>query len=432
LSKFKGFAFNLGEKDIARRRYTYFCIDGFYFFGGELVQRVEAVYRIDTPLFMGEGFSNKESELRPSAIKGVLRFWYRATALGLFGSFEEVKEKEAILFGSTDNNVGQAKFLLKLEQGAFSKTKSGTKIGFAGTAYLGYGLLDYKGALKEREAIEPGNYFKLDLVFRPNNRVSDEEQQALLVAVKALGLFGGLGSRSRRGFGSVTLKSLQENHMGSFQSLLEQNAFQENIEQILKQLKKLPETLPPYTAFSRLSRVIIINFKEKDPLKALEKIGREMIRYRSYGRMDSKKGNHYLPWDEEAQQYFADDHDLALDFAAGKKVDAHPRRVVFGLPHNYYFQNKIKVDVNASHEEYNRRASPLFISLHKLKDGCAAVLTFLPAVFLPTGTDISLSTAGKRGRQQTVPSAANYNVVHAFLDNLLSTYGTMAKEVKIK
>jgi len=52
-----------------------------------------AKFRIVTPLFMS-GSERSQAELREASIKGVLRFWWRALALGRLKSVEEVKKEK--------------------------------------------------------------------------------------------------------------------------------------------------------------------------------------------------------------------------------------------------------------------------------------------------------------------------------------------------
>jgi CRISPR-associated protein Cmr1 len=76
----------------------------------ELVAR----FRIVTPLFMS-GSDKSKAELRVPSIKGVLRFWWRALALGRLGSVDKVREEESRIFGSAGDDVGQARVHLRLK-----------------------------------------------------------------------------------------------------------------------------------------------------------------------------------------------------------------------------------------------------------------------------------------------------------------------------
>ena len=98
----------------------------------------------------------------------------------------------------------------------------------------------------------------------------------------------------------------------------------------------------------------------------------------------------------------------------GSLRNKHPRRIAFGLPHNYG-KGPAK-QVGPHDKELDRRASPLFIHIHECGDTPVAVLSFLPARFLPEGrSDISVRESPVR---QT-PEPELFQPIHEFLDRLL-------------
>jgi len=362
-------------------------------------------------LFLGGASSTAEAELRPSSLKGLLRFWFRAVALPGLGSWQAVQEAENKIFGSTK---GQALFLFSIVDG--QALKVGKKEGQnwrtrPGLGYLGYGIVNHRGEI-QRSYIEPGGKFKLRLLFRKD--VPVDYMDLLPVALKALGLFGAAGARARKGFGSLSLESLR--HNGE-----EKWVVPGNIEELCAGIRKIfgemginrqkEGSLPDYTAFSFSAGVKIVK-TARDPLQLLDEVGKELLRYRSYGR--ARRSVHVLPWGEEAERNFADDHDLVLSLINGRtsEIRQHPRRVVFGLPHNYFFLSSgQKASVDAAN--YKRRGSPLFIHIHSLATGeYTAVLSLLPAVFLPEGELIKLSGGGHSVR---VVCHVNYQEVENFL-----------------
>jgi CRISPR-associated protein Cmr1 len=74
--------------------------------------KLTAEFKIVTPLFVG-GANPQSSELRVPSIKGVLRFWWRALALGRLHSVKGVRAEEARIFGSTKGQ-SSVKLLLSL------------------------------------------------------------------------------------------------------------------------------------------------------------------------------------------------------------------------------------------------------------------------------------------------------------------------------
>ncbi|NLL57647.1 MAG: type III-B CRISPR module RAMP protein Cmr1 [Firmicutes bacterium] len=377
------------------------------------MRRIEATYYVATPLFLGGADNKKIAEIRPPSLKGLLRFWFRATSWPQLGAIDEVWREEQELFGSTN---GQGKFLLSVtKRQGLDEVESKERWRREGLAYLGYGAVD-KG-ITVRPYLRQGGRFTVTLIFKED--VSAQQIDFLTQSIKALGLFGGAGARSRKGFGSLSLSALR---LDGREVLSAPANFQELVESIKDFLKSLrleegaggAAPLLPYTAFSPKTRVYAVE-GGSDPLAFLDDIGRELMRYRGYGL---KRGDgHFLFSREPAEQNFADDHDLILDFLNGRQIDLPPRRAVFGLPHNYYFKStKQKADVGPSGGGAGkRRASPLFIHIHALNERrYAAVLTLMPAVFLPQGTSIAVSNENRGVRR--VSATVDFNVIEAFLE----------------
>ena len=127
----------------------------------------------------------------------------------------------------------------------------------------------------------------------------------------------------------------------------------------------------------------------------------------------------------ESERNFPDDHHL-MD-QDWRQRRSHPRRIVFGLPHNYGQPSTEHVEPA---EKYDRRASPLFIHIHQTseKSPSMAVLSFLPACFLPSeagGISVGKQERGRRGsgdwEKQSVELASEdlWNPINAFLDRFL-------------
>lgn len=365
----------------------------------------EAKYEVVTPLFMCG--PNSKPELRSPSLKGILRFWYRAVALPFFKKWQEVKQAEDELFGCASEALGKARVLLDISPvEGLNIVPAGQrwrneKFGFA---YLGFGLIN-KGTVT-RPYLSPGSF---SLMLNVRKVVRREVLTPLPWALKAMGLLGGIGARSRRGFGSLTLKSLCHNGEEIWEAPRTIQELKSSIRDFLSGIGQLPEGLPEYTAFGSKTRVSIIS-TGGDALHLLDEVGKELLRYRSYGR--SEGGKHILPWNEIAEQNFADDHHLMMQSVQGQVPHRIPRRVVFGLPHNYFFLS-LRKKANVSAKEHKRRASPLFIHIHGLgQNQNAAVLTMLPAVFLPERDRIFISS----GKKVELPPNVDYQDISNFLD----------------
>ncbi len=93
----------------------------------------------------------------------------------------------------------------------------------------------------------------------------------------------------------------------------------------------------------------------------------------------------------------------------------HPRRIAFGLPHNYGKENPQKVEPDQA--GIDRRASPLFIHIGSCGDRPVAVLSFMPARFLPQAL---ISVGGRH--VPMLPEKRLYSPIHEFLDRLLDRH----------
>ncbi|MGB4443017.1 MAG: type III-B CRISPR module RAMP protein Cmr1, partial [Dethiobacteria bacterium] len=208
----------------------------------------DATYRVTTPLFLGGANPETDAELRPSTLKGLLRFWFRAIALSRLHEYSEVKNLENDIFGSTEK---QSSFLLTIDQQEeLSKINSGDNWqGYPGLRYLGYGVVDRNGKTT-RPHLKPGGCFTVRL--RAKKEAPKEAAFFLPLTLQALGLFGAAGSRSRNGFGSLSLESLTCNDEEIWKApttLEELKKCQKTLLNNIK-LSKNNDSLPEYTAFS--------------------------------------------------------------------------------------------------------------------------------------------------------------------------------------
>ena len=164
--------------------------------------RREFEVEVVTPMFLG-GANVYEAELRTPSLKGMLRFWWRTTC-GI-NDLEDLKKKESQIFGDTTQkapfsvhveSINNAQPVLKnLPKGQTFPVKT-YRVGIID--YLGFGLRDKKNYL--RQHYPAGTKFKVVFIF------SGEKLETEIVdAFRSLVFFGGLGARSRNGFGSLAL-----------------------------------------------------------------------------------------------------------------------------------------------------------------------------------------------------------------------------------
>jgi len=376
---------------------------------------ITANYKIVTPMFIGDA-NQQATNISPASVKGALRFWWRALNWGRIKTniedeseaLRELYRQECDIFGSAaEKGAGQAKFILRVNFSNSIKNDSTPSKPNSGIQYLlGQGLYHFKNGYL-RDSIPTGT-FTIECVFKPDKNKENIRHQISEVLL-AFGTLGGLGSRMRKGFGSVAIQKINCNHFSVPTSEAE-------LKHLISQWRQ-PVDSPPFTAFSKLTR-IDISSKNEDAIALLNNAGIEQQSYRSYGRKASHDSYHKVNG-KKAEQNFSKDHDALLDFSKGKIIKKIPDRSVFGLPHNYFFSSTRKnIEFTVKEEKRSRRASPLFIHVHEFPDGKAILLhTLFPSVFLPENTKLEFKLQrGKNSILSFKQAMIDWNYIHTYLD----------------
>lgn len=368
-------------------------------------KQLTAVFRVVTPLFLGGSDPVEVAELRVPSLKGALRFWWRALMWGKVTNIHELRQREAQLFGSSQE--GQSKVFLCLEATqSISPLRRGALLARTGeraaspkeavvedgARYLGYGLMDaftgkntQEGRLT-RPCLPAPFEFKLHIRFAPD--ITSEQQNEFIAALTVFGLCGGLGSRSRRGFGSVTLTSLTGEGVDRWAPPANAQEWEQALYKTCSDFLQKGD-LPGWTSFAKgTSKVLLLSSSPTSPLQLLARIGRDFVFYRSAGRRNPQTKKREV-FGREAELNFKEDHDL-MDNVINRHIrpSTHPSRIAFGLPQNYFFSsNTNKGSVTPA--SYDRRASSLLFHIHQSAPDHPplGVLVFLPARFLPVGKE---------------------------------------------
>ncbi len=152
-------------------------------------------YEIDceviTPLFMGN--ANMIPEIREQSINGVLRWYFRAAG--------GAKENEFKLFGKASDKSYKGLVKLKIIN------KNIENIPYFGIKNSnGYNYLGFSLKMNDRQAINVGSNFKMIIQFNPF--ISKEHKEMFFATLWLAFNLGNFGSRSRRGFGSIKINSI--------------------------------------------------------------------------------------------------------------------------------------------------------------------------------------------------------------------------------
>ncbi|HET9626212.1 MAG TPA: type III-B CRISPR module RAMP protein Cmr1 [Kofleriaceae bacterium] len=374
-------------------------------------ERITARYHVATPMFCS-GADPSAAELRLASFKGVLRWWWRALAWSRLGEDgARIRTAEDRLFGSADG--GQSRVIMRIAHSTARAVNGADAISHwaLGARYLAFGAAVVPGkhdAKPARGALAPFD-FTLELVLRARAPALPADERALLDdALRVGGLLGGLGAKSRKGYGSLALVELAIDGAPIWRAPASLDALAAEIAPLLRRAATAKQ-LPPYTALSAHTRIVLVaSPAATSPIELLDRVGREIVRYRSWGRDGRVLGN------VAREENFKDDHDLMKRPARTRR--SHPQRVGFGLPHPN--GNGADQRVRPGDHAIDRRASPLLLHVRSCGDSAVAVLSLIPAVFLPGAAPTIDVGAGQR-----VPLAspeALRRPIDALLDRFLA------------
>lgn len=176
-------------------------------------QVIENIYRIQviTPIFGGgikPGENDPITVIRPSSIRGNLRFFWRFTCGGRFNDISELRKREGEIWGTTEK---PSQIILEVKVKSPGKTypcayfPEDKNFPRFERNHPPYALFPFQG--NKRDGISPSNCtanvsFELKLTY-PQGLSTDVE-----AAVWAWVNFGGIGARTRRGAGALYCKEL--------------------------------------------------------------------------------------------------------------------------------------------------------------------------------------------------------------------------------
>lgn len=202
----------------------------------ELLQdpnRFNATLKLVTPAFLGGADWSKkdDTDLRVPSLRGMLRWWWR-TLYREFLDDTELKKLEAAVWGDTERgskilitcmaqqNVKVEAFDVKDERGFNLKPQFANEHRINpesrsnGLTYLSYGMCERRRETRNiRNYVLPGAEWTISFALRNNlSRIQWADGKALSgeevidqarMALSLLCRFGGIGSKSRKGFGSM-------------------------------------------------------------------------------------------------------------------------------------------------------------------------------------------------------------------------------------
>lgn len=264
------------------------------------MQILEASFALVTPLIVGSPLA-RPGEISPILFRKSLRHWWQILAWSnprFSRSVRQIREAEQAFFGSPDQNLEPFAVHLQyspphaLAPGDALRLPGEDGVG-EGIAYLGHGVMepDERASDRlvlrvERPCILAPIQLTATLLFR------EQADDSMIQALKALGMMGGLGVRTRRGFGSLTLNTLQLRDSGpDRQELFRCPTSLETLSDSLRQLFSSDvRTIPPFPSVSAHTRVVLLA-TDSSPIRLLDRLGVRMERFRGrLRREESRQG----------------------------------------------------------------------------------------------------------------------------------------------
>lgn len=340
--------------------------------------------KVLSPLFLGGAYS-EQAELRPPSIKGALRFWARAIAKHWIwedGKEEHRKllQQDEELFGGVKMHQGRSLVTLEVSPGAISFV-TGADLGEKGTGikYLLYSLTVHN---KDKEGIGAASQF--DVTFRSRD---ENALQKAIASFWTLAYFGALGTRARRGAGAIEVVGCEGFELPDGISFRPGNNLAPFLKEGLQAASKIfavpPKARPPQ-GYSTLGQNIWVSKKTyRDWDGALEEIGRLMFNYRQPKRPDPR---------------YSDEEPRFTQKTLNQKA-------AFGLPVSVRNEQENTVNFKPGQKSddpnYDRRASPLWVTLASSPSGIHWIVTKLEGDFMDRQSSIFFKN--KKGRQFTWP-----------------------------
>lgn len=347
--------------------------------------RDERTYRFLTPVFGGgvrvDGHfkpADPRTPVRVPSIRGQLRFWWRACNPARCTSSEDLARRETAIFGSTTqpSRLGIVVVAEPRPASDFPVLK-GRFDAVDNRVGLAYGAFPLRAKEGEHGVLHehPGDWSVLFTY--PEDLRSDVE-----AALWAWAHFGGLGGRTRRGFGAIAEIGRSQGKTLSIEA-----GYAEYVSGVNAPWSRLPK--PARLAIGR-RRATGVEAQEY-LLSALRRLRQGEIGRK--GTADDVRGNHpgrsYWPEPDTIRKLTgARSPSHARPVTA---VDAFPR-AVFGMPIIFEFKGRKEGDPpktmllpRAAGVTKSRLASPLILRPHRAVDGSIEPLALVLAHPEPAG-----------------------------------------------
>lgn len=383
-------------------------------------EQITAKIRTITPMFGGSATArevDKNNPVRAASVRGHLRFWWRATAGASYQESRELYEAESAIWGR----------LPKLTDGGSDKEAHGKvrvevricnegqecqpvrhevrgngnmAVSFDKNA-LAYALFPFQGTIKHGQTEEAPAKALKKITFEVVLTCPPECRQQVETALHAWVLFGGIGSRTRRGCGSL--------------AFVDQSA---NMPQPKAKSQKLLTTL---------AASYFVGQANKDPEVAWSEA---VKRYRDFrqgerfarneGKEPNRPGRSRYPEPDTLRRIT---RQCASNHEPTHQVCGFPRADL-GLPIIFHFQGKgdpSDQTLQGKNEGQQRFASPVITKVAKIDDQYLPLIMLLDSPHVWEGPPLEL-------KNQREVKATEINLPKSDLANIMPLQGLPIRE----
>lgn len=329
-----------------------------------------------TPMFGGgveAGKVDKDMPIRASAIRGQLRFWWRI-ACGPKDP-KVMREKEEAIWGGIGDKAAiasQVQIRVISKNVIMSNLVSSKKLAGSGVKYA-------LGAADEAYCLPSGYNFVLEIRYKDD--ITSDQIKQVKESLRWWASFGGVGARTRRGFGAVvvdaikTIDATEVETIGGKIALTEQSS--DSAEDIWKKATEL-----------------LYKFRQ----------GRELGRNEGQGNRPGRSR-----WPEPDQLRRMSNKHKANHEPEHKAGNVFPR-AAFGMPIIFDFNDRSRTEPNTMTllpKDAQRMASPLIIRPYKNGEQWQAAALLLPNWQTVLNEPLELSPAPKNGTPNHWPTSEN-------------------------
>ncbi len=366
-------------------------------------QQVEGIitqireYKLITPLFGGgvtPGEADPVTIIRGTEIRGQLRFWWRACRGGNYQSVKSLKKAEDEIWGAASKKLAKDKNLKEANQKNEQTTLKATvqiaveKIS-EGTPKAPFRV--ERGKAKANQQIAPGyaafplqptdddirnnaplKNIQKDVTFNVTISFPTEYKTEIEAALWAWETFGGIGARTRRGFGALCLLKIDNvNDTNLPASTNVRSWMNEKLTLYVAEGKPL-ENIPHISRSLQFK----VTRPSESPFEAWNNLIKRLSGFRQFP--NGRDGRSKWPEAEAIREITGDRYNKYPKLSHPKKFP----RAAFGLPIVFHFKDDDIGDpkdttLQRAEEEKERLASPLILRPLACNDGKAVGLALL-------------------------------------------------------